>query len=82
MLPTADDGGMLMPGDAAVNMTASPELMVPAGEYTKLGEAIADAIGRKTGGAITQNFYGPAYPTPEQKSQMRLELALAVGTAQ
>jgi len=81
-LPKADDGGMLMPGDAAVNMTASPELMVPAGEYTKLGEAIADAIGRKTGGAITQNFYGPAYPTPEQKSQMRLELALAVGTAQ
>lgn len=66
------DGGHMRPGETGVVGDAGPELYTAGpsgGTVTPLG---------KGGATVIQQFYGPQYPTPEQRASMALEAAVSL----
>jgi hypothetical protein len=73
-------GGFIPPGGTGiVGELGSPEYAtaLPGGGVQVTPGA--GGAGRQI--VVNQNFYGPQYPSPQQRAQMTLELNLALGTA-
>jgi len=69
-------GGFIPPGQIGIVGENGPEYA----QAGSTGATITPGAGKR-GCTVIQNYYGPQYPTPQQKSQMAMEMTLALGVA-